>query len=349
MCQYSAAEKGAELGRPTDWHYIHYGARALGAVGAIIVEATAVTVEGRISIGCLSLHDDDQIPSFAQLADLIHAGGAKAFIQLNHAGRKASSPRGWEHHLGQLSEENGGWQTVAPSSIPFAEGEREPFALDGQQIEQTIAAFEAAAVRAIEAGFDGVQIHGAHGYLIHQFLSPASNTRTDQWGGSFENRTRFLRTIVRRLRDIIGNNALLVRLSATDWVEDDARPGARSWTVADSQILAVDLARDGIDMVNISTGGNQNVAISLGPGYQVEAAAAVRDALRESGADIPVSVAGIITQAQQAASIVESQLADVVEVGRPLLSDPMLARAWASALDAEAAPMPVQYLRAFKR
>lgn len=345
MCQYSAAASGEAMGRPNDWHIVHYGARALGGVGAVIVEATGVVPEGRISVGCLSLHDDEQIPSFARLADIIHAGGVAAFIQLNHAGRKASSRREWSSQKGKAGPEEGGWQTLAPSPIPFADEEPTPRELTEEEIDALIDSFAEAARRAVEAGFDGVQIHGAHGYLIHQFLSPASNARTDRWGGSFENRTRFAREVVRRTRAAIGEKALLVRLSATDWLEDDSAAGAGSWTVADTRRLAVALVDDGADIINISTGGNALAKIPAGPGYQVDSAAAVRRALREAGDETPVAAVGLILDAYQAEQILVSGQADIIEIARPLLSDPMLPRVWAAKLRAEATELPVQYAR----
>ncbi len=348
MCQYSAAPAGDGLGRPTDWHLVHYGARALGGVGAVIVEATGVVPEGRISVGCLSLHDDSRIPDFARLADVIHEGGAKAFIQLNHAGRKGSSRVQWESDRGPAPVDEGGWETVAPSPIPFGPDDPSPRALEAEEIAGIVGAFAAAARRAVDAGFDGVQIHGAHGYLLHQFLSPDSNRRSDEWGGSFEGRSRLIREVVRRVRDSIGDAALLVRLSATDWLEDDARPGARSWTLADTTRLAPLLVGDGADMLCLSTGGNALAPIPIGPGYQVFAAHAVRRALADAGLSAPVSTVGLIRSAEQAEQILLDGSADVVEIGRDLLADPMLPRLWAARLRAEL-PMPPQYNRAHPR
>jgi len=368
MCMYSAAPLGQELGRPTPWHQVHYGSRAIGGVGAVIVEATGVVPEGRISVNCLSLHDDAQIPSFAAVADRIHAGGARAFIQLNHAGRKGSSLPGWQ--TGWPTQEQGAWQVVAPSAIPFDAGSPTPRALADDEVLATVDAFAQAARRAIRAGFDGVQVHAAHGYLIHQFLSPASNTRTDRWGGDFEGRTRFVRRVVRAIRAQIGSAPLLVRLSATDWTQEYPEDGRPGWTLADTRRLAPLLADEGASMINVSTGGNvADAAVGGGVGYQIFAAAAVRRALEESGGRggdegvpagapvvtvergeprLPVSACGLITAPEQAEQILVDGSADAVEVGRVLLSDPMAPLAWASRLRADV-DVPEQYLRATRR
>lgn len=345
MCQYSAAPVGPELGRPNTWHLVHYGSRAQSGVGAVVVEATGVVPEGRISVACLSLHDDAQIPYFKLLADVIHAGGARAFIQLNHAGRKGSSRRAWEEAEGPATPEIGGWEPVAPSAIPMSEDGLTPRELTDAEVDALADSFATAARRAISAGFDGVQIHGAHGYLIHQFLSPASNARADRWGGDFEGRTRFVHEVVRRTRAAIGEGPLLIRLSATDWVEADSLPGERSWTLADTCRLVPSLVADGVDMVDISTGGNMLADIPAGPGYQVAAASAVRETLRGSGLETPVSAVGLILSATQAEQILVSGDADAVEIGRPLLADPTLLRLWETQLRAEATPLPPQYLR----
>lgn len=351
MCMYSAVAAGPELGRPTEWHQVHYGARAFGGPGAIIVEATGVVPEGRISVNCLALHDDAQIPAFAAVADAIHRGGAAAFIQLNHAGRKGSSRAPWLP--GFANAEEGGWQVVAPSPIAFDAQSPVPRALSGDEVDAVVEAFAAAAARALEAGFDGVQVHGAHGYLVHQFLSPASNQREDRWGGDFEGRTRLAREIVRAVRARIGEAPLLVRLSATDWTQeypDDARPG---WTLADTQTLAPLLVADGADMINVSTGGNvADARIPRGVGYQVFAASAVRRALQDASTEhgeVPVAACGLIVAAEQAEQILLDGDADVIEIGRVLLSDPMAPLVWARRLRSQQPSLPDQYLRATVR
>ncbi len=376
MCMYSAAPLGPELGRPTPWHQVHYGARAIGGVGAVIVEATGVVPEGRISINCLSLHDDRQIPSFAAIVDRIHEGGARAFIQLNHAGRKGSSLAGWR--TGRPTPEEGAWQVVAPSAIGFDAGSPTPRALTGDEVLATVDAFAQAARRAIQAGFDGVQLHAAHGYLIHQFLSPASNRRSDQWGGDFEGRTRFIRQVVRAMRAQIGRAPLLVRLSATDWTQEYPEDGRPGWTLADTQRLAPLLGDDGASMINVSTGGNvADAVVRGGAGYQVFAAAAVRQALEggqgrgtEAGIcgqdvpakpneppavglqrvepSLPVSACGLITAPEQAEQILVDGAADVIEIGRVLLSDPMAPLAWAHRLRSDL-EVPAQYRRGARR
>ncbi len=348
MCQYSAAAVGPELGRPTDWHRVHYGARAVGGVGAVIVEATGVQKEGRISVNCLSLHDDAQIPSFARLATLIHEGGAAAFIQLIHAGRKASTRAGWKEP-GPATAEEGGWQIAAPSAIPFDARSAVPRELTEEDLHGIIAAFAQAARRALEAGFDGVQIHAAHGYLIHQFFSPASNHRTDRWGGDFVGRTRLAREVVRAVRAEIGDAPLLVRISATDWTQEYLEDGRPGWTLAESERLVPELVADGADMINVSTGGNVSDArIGSGPGYQVFAARAVRRALVDAGTPAPVAACGLILSAEQAEQILVDEDADVIEIARVLLTDPMAPVAWRARLREEPA-LPSQYLRGTKR
>lgn len=349
MCQYSAAPLGPEMGRPTDWHLIHYGERARGGVGAVIVEATGVTPEGRISINCLSLHDDAQIPSFRRLAEVIHAGGARAFIQLNHAGRKGSTYAGWKAGDGHPSVEEGGWETLAPSSVPFAPGDPAPRALDEDEIRGIISSFAAATRRALAAGFDGVQIHAAHGYLIHQFLSPASNTRTDGWGGDFEGRTRLAREVVRAVRGAAGPAPVLVRISATDWTQEYAGDGRPGWTLEETQRLVPLLVEDGVDGVNVSTGGNvADARIAGGPGYQVFASAAVKRSLEAAGRVVPVSACGLITAAEQAEQILADGAADIIETARLLLTDPWAPQAWRARLRAHYS-LPDQYLRGTQR
>lgn len=376
MCQYSALPSGPTMGQPTDWHVVHYGARALGGAAAVIVEATGVVPEGRISPYCLSLHSDEQIPAFARVADAIHAGGSTALIQLSHAGRKASDPvdwavehsRRWARQAGRdlpISDQRDHeleWQTVAPSAVAFNERLGTPRELTGEEIDGLIRAFGDAAERAMRAGFDGVQIHGAHGYLIHEFLSPFSNTRTDKWGGDFEGRTRFLRRIAQEIRSRIGDEAVLgVRLSGTDWTKEYPEDGRDGWTLEETVRLARELARPGtefsahegargVDMINMSTGGNvPDAHIHGGVGYQVFAAEAVRTGLHDAGiTDVPVSAAGLITGAEQAEQILVDGRADMIEVGRPLLTDPMLPHVWAMRLRSEMA-WPDPYLRGTAR
>lgn len=368
MCQYSAVPaKGIEpsgnwlplagidrQGAPTQWHLQHYTARALGGVGAVIVEATGVTPQGRISSHCMSLHEDALIPAFAELANAIHEGGAQAYLQIVHSGRKGSRPQGWADQ-GVRPLDDGGWELSAPSPIPFTAKDRVPRELTAEEIAQTVEDFAQCARRAIAAGFDGVQVHAAHGYLIHQFLSPLSNERDDQWGGDFEGRTRFMREVTRAVRGSIGDAALLVRISATDWLADPQAPTGvedprHGWTIAETQKVAPLLVEDGADMICVSTGGNvMDAPIPAGPSYQLPAAAAVKRSLISAGhADIPVSAVGLIHTAEQAEQALLLGAADVIEIGRPLLTDPTLAQQWRAAVRSDA-ELPAQYKRGIPR
>lgn len=323
MCQYSAQPSGEEMGRPNDWHVVHYASRGWGGVGAVIVEATAVTADGRISPYDLSLHSDEQIPSFTRLADLIRSTGAVPGIQLGHAGRKASGPRPWEEQaLLYPADSEIGWQPVAPSPIPFADVYTDPRELTGDEIEVLIDAFAQAARRAVEAGFEIIELHGAHGYLLHEFMSPLSNTRTDRWGG--ENRTAFPLEVIRAVRRVVPG-ALAIRVSATDWCEfvGDERTG---WTVAETAAFVREAKELGLDFVDVSSGGNlPDVRIPAGPGYQV------RFARELAGAGVPRGTVGLITEAVQAEQIVRES-AEVVMLGRVLLSDPYVLQAWRTRL-----------------
>ena len=348
MCTYSAPTEGADVATPTDFHLVHYGARAQGRPGAILVEATAVRLDGRISMGCLSLHDDAQIPAFRRLADAIHAEGALAIIQINHSGRKGSTGPGFSDPVREIGD--GGWEVIGPSAVAFSDDYRTPRALDATEIPELVDAFADAAARAVAAGFDGVQVHGAHGYLIQEFLSPFSNKRDDEWGGDFEGRTRFAREVVRAVRAAVPDAIVGFRMTATDWTQEYPADGRPGWTLAESVRLAPLLVEDGVDVLNVSTGGNvSDATMPGGPGYQVFAAAAVRQAVREDassrGADpVPVAAVGIIATATQAEQVLVSGDADIVEIGRPLLTDPMLPHQWRRELRAEPS-MPVQYER----
>lgn len=333
MCQYSAE---AQDGVPTDWHLSHLGALARGGAGMVIMEATGVVPEGRISPFCLGLWNDDQEAAFARLAEVVHAHGAKLAVQLGHAGRKASTypwmPGGPE---GSVPVGSGGWPTVAPSAAAF-DGFAEPRALEREELPELVRAFVAASSRAVRAGLDAVEIHAAHGYLLHQFLSPLSNFRTDAYGGALENRARLLREVVCAVRAEHPELPILVRISATDWL-----PGG--FELHEAQQVAAWLAEDGADLVDCSTGGNAPEApIPVGPSYQVHCAAAVRDA------GIPTGAVGLITEAAQAEGILVTGQADVVLLGRALLRDPHLPLRWAHELRAPGADalVPRQYWRA---
>lgn len=329
MCQYSAVN-----GLVEDWHLIHYGSRAVGGAGMIIIEATAVLPEGRISPADLGLWDDSQMAGLASLARRCEAHGCVPAIQLAHAGRKASAGKGWEAQRA-LSQEEGGWPVVAPSALPFSAAYAMPEALDQAGIRQVIEAFALAARRAAGAGIRVLEIHAAHGYLLHQFLSPLSNRRQDAYGGCFENRTRLVREVVSAVRaEWPAHLPLLIRLSATDWVEG-------GWDIEQTVSLCQDLAALGVDLVDVSTGGLiADARIPAGPGFQVPFAERIR---RESG--LPTAAVGLITDPLQAEAIVGGEQADLVLVGREILRNPYWPLQAAQALGVQVS-WPAQYLRA---
>jgi len=329
MCQYSAQD-----GVATDWHFVHYGARAVGGAGLLIVEATGVAPEGRISPGDLGLWNDAQIAPLAKIAAFIKAQGCVPALQLAHAGRKASVGLGWEAQR-TLTPAEGGWQPVAPSALAFGEGYATPAALDETGIAKIVGQFVAAARRAHAAGFESVEIHAAHGYLLHQFLSPLANQRTDAYGGSFENRTRLVREVVTAVRaEWPAQLPLLIRLSATDWVEG-------GWNADETVELCRQLKALGIDLVDVSTAGLLPTAkIPVGPGFQTEFAARIR-----TEAGIPTAAVGLITSPQQADHIVRTGQADMVLIGREMLRNPYWPLHAAQALG-QTTGWPNQYLRA---
>ncbi|TPE46374.1 NADPH dehydrogenase NamA [Pontibacter mangrovi] len=307
MCMYSSQD-----GFATDWHLVHLGSRAVGGAGLVISEATAVVPEGRITPHDLGIWKDAHIEGLQRITRFISEQGAVPGIQLAHAGRKASHHRPWDGGAAILPEEENGWQTVAPSAIPFAENGPMPHELTLQEIEELKDAFEAAARRSLEAGFVVAEIHAAHGYLLHEFYSPLSNRRTDKYGGSFENRIRLLLEVTERVRNVWPEDKpLLVRISATDWTED-------GWTGDDSVQLALALRERGVDLVDCSTGGNvPRATIPVGPGYQVPFAAQVKQQ-----ANIPTGAVGMITEARQAEELLDNKQADLVLLARELLRDP---------------------------
>jgi 2,4-dienoyl-CoA reductase-like NADH-dependent reductase (Old Yellow Enzyme family) len=325
-------------GVANDWHLVHLGARAQSGVGLILVEATAVVPEGRISPADMGLWKDEQLSGLARVVKFLHSMGTAAGIQLAHAGRKASMSAPW---LGEnyVPPAQGGWKPVAPSAVAYAENYGEPMALDAAGIKNVIESFVAAAKRAEAAGFDVVEIHAAHGYLIHQFLSPLTNKRTDEYGGSLENRMRLaieVSTAVRRVWP--EEKPLFVRVSATDWLED--QPNA-SWTIAQSVELARALKHVGVDLINVSTGGiARGIAIKAGPGFQVPFAERIR---RE--AEIPTAAVGLITSAEEVEKILNEGKADLVMMAREFLRNPY----WLLNLARERGvkmSWPRQYLRA---
>ena len=332
MCQYSSVD-----GFASDWHLVHLGSRAQGGAGLVIVEASAVVPEGRISSGDLGIWKDEHIPALQRIAEFLHSQGVRAGIQLAHAGRKGSMSVPFVEEL-LLQPAEGGWQPVAPSALAFSASYAVPKALDQAGIDAVIEAFRQAARRANKAGFDFVEIHAAHGYLLHQFLSPLANQRTDAYGGSFENRTRLVLQVVDVVRaEWPAHLPLFVRISATDWA-------AGGWNIDESVQLARLFREHGVDLVDVSSGGQvPDAKIPVGPGFQVEFAARIR---RETG--IPTAAVGLITEAAQANAIVAQDEADLVLMGRELLRDPNWPVHAAAALG-EPASWPPQYLRAAPR
>ena len=336
MCQYSAPGEGPEQGVPGDWHLQHLGGLARGGAGLVMVEATAVVPEGRISPNCLGLWNDAQEQAFARIVPLVHPHGARIGIQLAHAGRKGSThPMLPDRPNGSVPLGEGGWQTVAPSALPFGDYAA-PHALSTTEIAGVVESFAQAADRAVRAGFELIELHAAHGYLLHQFLSPFSNEREDEYGGSPENRARLVREIARRIRADHPALPLLVRVSATEWVDGGFDPEAATQ-------LAGWLAEDGVDLIDVSSAANvPDVRVPVGPSYQVALAAQLRTA------GLPVGAVGLITSAEQAEGILASGQADVVFLGRALLENPHLPIAWAHRLGAPKAAelVPPQYFRA---
>jgi 2,4-dienoyl-CoA reductase-like NADH-dependent reductase (Old Yellow Enzyme family) len=327
MCQYSATD-----GFTNDWHLVHLGSRSVGGAGLIMTEAAAVSPEGRITPGDIGIWHDEHIPGLKRITDFIHAQGSVAGIQLAHAGRKASCSVPWMGGK-QLDELHGGWQTIAPSSIPFNADDRLPVLLDEKGIRRIIESFRTAALRALEAGFRVAEIHSAHGYLLFEFLSPLSNNRTDQYGGPFENRTRLLLQVTDAVRSVWPDkNPLFVRLSCTDWAEG-------GWTPEETLMLAQMLKARGVDLLDCSSGGNlPTVQIPFRPGYQVP----FSEAVRKTG--ILTGAVGLITTASQAETILQEERADLIFFGREMLRNPYFPLQAARELDHEIS-WPVQYLR----
>jgi 2,4-dienoyl-CoA reductase-like NADH-dependent reductase (Old Yellow Enzyme family) len=333
MCQYSAQD-----GFANDWHLVHLGSRAVGGAALVVVEATAVAAEGRITPGDLGIWKDPHIEPLARIAQFVHTQGAVAAIQLAHAGRKASCQLPWKGGEGLLTPEQGGWPVVGPSAIPFAETSPVPTPLDEAGIDAIVAAFEAAARRALTAGFKVIEIHSAHGYLLHEFLSPISNHRNDRYGGSLENRMRFLLRVVERLRGLMPEEMpLFVRISATDWAEG-------GWDIEQSVELAIQLKGLGVDLIDVSSGGTVPYArIPVAKGYQVPLARRIRE-----GADIRTGAVGLITEPYFANEIVTGGDANLVFIAREMLREPYWASKAYQALGEE--PIwPIQYGYAVKR
>jgi 2,4-dienoyl-CoA reductase-like NADH-dependent reductase (Old Yellow Enzyme family) len=333
MCMYSSDD-----GVANDWHQVHLGARAAGGAGLIIAEATAVSPEGRITPGDAGIWDDKHIEPLARITRFIKSQGAVAGIQIAHAGRKASAARPWEG-AGHLADNAGGWPVVSASAVAFGgDLDKVPVALSVEGIQHVQADFVAAAKRSLAAGYEWLEVHAAHGYLLHQFLSPLSNARVDAYGGIFENRIRFLLETVRALRAVWPERLpFTVRLSCTDWIEG-------GWSIEETIALVLRLKAEGVDLIDCSSGGGaQGAKIPVGPGYQVKFAEQVK---REAG--ILTAAVGLITEPAQAEEIVQSGKADLVLLARESLRDPNWPLRAARALGVtERLSPPVQYARAF--
>lgn len=331
MCMYSYTD-----GFSNDWQIIHLGARAAGGAGLVIAEATAVEARGRITPHDLGIWSDEHIEALARMTRVVRENGAVAGIQIAHAGRKASTQRPWDG--GKLIPPDApfGWQVVGPSPVAYNEAYGLPHELNLSEIRAVQESFQAAARRALAAGFEWLELHAAHGYLIHSFYSPVSNQRADDYGGSFENRIRFMLETVRAVRSVWPERLpLTARISGTDWVEG-------GWTVDESIELARRLKVEGLDLIDCSSGGGASQAkIPVGAGYQVPISEAVR-----RGAEIATAAVGLITSPAQADEIIRNGRADVVLLGREMLRDPYWALHAAQALK-QPAPIPAQYLRAF--
>jgi 2,4-dienoyl-CoA reductase-like NADH-dependent reductase (Old Yellow Enzyme family) len=333
MCQYCAQDGFAD-----DWHLVHLGSRAVGGVALVVVEATAVASDGRITPGDLGIWKDEHIEPLERITKFVHSQGAVAGIQLAHAGRKASCDLPWKGGAGLKTPEQGGWTVVGPSAIPFGEESPVPIPLDESGIDGIVGAFEAGARRALSAGFKLLEIHAAHGYLFHEFLSPISNRRNDQYGGSLENRMRLLLRVVERLRSLMPEEMpLFVRISATDWVEG-------GWDIEQAVELAKRLKALGVDLIDVSSGGMVPYArIPMAKGYQVPFSRRIRE-----GADIRTGAVGLITEPHHADEIVTGGDANLVFIARELLREPYWALKAQQALGEEAT-WPIQYGYAVKR
>ncbi|WP_213453057.1 NADH:flavin oxidoreductase/NADH oxidase [Rhizomonospora bruguierae] len=330
MCQYSA-----EDGRPNQWHLVHLGSRAVGGAGLVVAEATAVVPEGRISPQDTGIWSAAHVDAWRPITGFVAAQGAVPALQLAHAGFKASTYRPWAPGRGGVPDTEGGWTPVGPTNQPFTPEYRTPRALDAAGIARVVEAFAAGAARALDAGFAAVEIHAAHGYLLHEFLSPLTNRRGDGYGGDRAGRMRLTLEVARAVRAAVGESVpVLTRVSATDWTEG-------GWTAEDSVVLAGELAALGVDLIDASSGGAvPRAAIPVGPGYQVPLAERIR---RE--ADVPTGAVGIITAPRQAEEIIVAGRADLVLLAREMLRDPYWPLHAAAELNADVR-WPSQYLRA---
>jgi 2,4-dienoyl-CoA reductase-like NADH-dependent reductase (Old Yellow Enzyme family) len=329
MCQYSCNE-----GVPNDWHLVHLGSRAVGGAGLIITEATAVSPEGRISPDDAGIWNDDQVNAYKRITAFIKTQNSVPGIQLAHAGRKASTYAPWKGD-GKVNTENGGWQTLAPSALSFGDNFPNPKEMDENDIKLVIDQFHQAAKRSLEAGFEIVELHMAHGYLIHEFFSPISNHRKDNYGGSLENRCRFAIEVAKSVRDAISvGTPLFARISSTDWV-------GGGWDIDQAVQLAKWLKDVGVDLIDCSSGGNVSKAlIPIGPGYQIPFAQRIKTEV-----NILTGGVGLITAAEQAEQIIGTGQADLVLLAREILRDPYWALHAAKKLNVELGDFPKQYLR----
>lgn len=342
MCQYSSPE-----GVATDWHLVHLGSRAVGGAGLVLTEATAVEPRGRISPSDLGIWTDEQRDALARVAEFVESQGSVAGIQLAHAGRKASTAPPWDGGH-PVAPEEGGWEVVGPTAEPYPREEPQPTRkLSTAEVGDVVSAFRVAARRAREAGFTVAEIHAAHGYLLHEFLSPVTNTRTDRYGGSFEDRTRLLREVTAAVRDVWpDSDPVFVRISGTDWIDDEP-----SWTVEDSAKLAPRLAEAGADLIDVSSGGispAQEFGYT-GPGYQLALAETVAEHVAETNTELAVGTVGGITAPEQAQQIVSGGRADAVLMAREFLRSPYWPLHAADTLDADGVEWPVQYRRAVSK
>jgi 2,4-dienoyl-CoA reductase-like NADH-dependent reductase (Old Yellow Enzyme family) len=330
MCQYSSND-----GMPTDWHFVHLGSRAVGGAGLVFTEATSVSPEGRISPDDAGIWNDEQANAYKRITSFIKTQNSIPGIQLAHAGRKASTFSPWKG-TGEVTVEYGGWQTFAPSAVPFSDKYPSPKEMSMEDIKLVIEQFCQAAIRAINASFEIIELHMAHGYLGHEFLSPISNQRTDNYGGSLENRSRFVIEVAKSVRNIIPDTIpMFVRISASDWTEG-------GWDIDQSVQLAKWLKDVGVDLIDCSSGGNvSNARIPVEPGYQIPFAQKIR-----SGAKILTGGVGLITTPEQAEQIINNGQADIVLLARELLRDPYWSLHAAKKLNVELKDFPNQYLRA---
>ncbi|WP_135666054.1 NADH:flavin oxidoreductase/NADH oxidase [Halorhabdus rudnickae] len=341
MCQYSVEDRD---GVPTDWHRVHLGSRAVGGAGVVMSEATAVEPRGRISPEDTGIWSGEHVEAWQPITEFISEQGSIPAIQLAHAGRKASKSRPWEGSE-PVQPDAGGWETIAPSGTPWPYDEPAPphRRMDQTDIEDVVESFRSGAENALEAGFEIAEVHAAHGYLLHEFLSPVINDRTDEYGGDFENRTRLLREVVAAVRAVWPDDKpVFVRISATDWFDD-----RESWTLEQSVRLAGDLAAAGVDLIDVSAGGiaPDSSPADAGPGYQVPYAERIQES---TPASLRVGAVGAITTPQQASQLIENGRADLAIVGREHLRDPYFTLRAAAELDAlDRVRVPAQYDRAF--